>query len=425
MRRRLIPLWLFLFFCSLTYQSYSQPAIKRFVEENTVSITSIDPSSGQFDDLEPLGRAIGKASVVLLGEQDHGDALTFLAKTRIIKYLHEKLGFNVLAFESDFFSLTDGWDHLEKPDSLVDFLRKNIQHVWANCDACNDLLYNYIPYTSTTSSPLQVTGFDNQLFLQCSQQHLSKAIDSLIHFFRLPIGKLPNYTNEIRPLFDSLLFKNWYKVYGKLYRTVRPSEKEFEKCGLYLRRLRSELAGMLDKDSFWLLTIDNLINWNEMLSKFKIPRIVDNIRDAQMAINLNWLLDKKYLHEKIIVWAANKHIAKYKGHGYTSMGYWLEKRSAMHELYSIGFTSYSGTSARMYNPIYKIKAPTSNSLESWIDPKFQFAFLDYLPFNRQNPSIHERFYQRFWVYRGFKDEWNKVFDGIFFIREMRPCKGGS
>ena len=77
-------------------------------------IASIQPDLVEFSDLDAVGAAIGDARIVMLGEQDHGDGATFLAKTRLIKYLHEEKGFNVLAFEADFFGLNEGWSQLPK-----------------------------------------------------------------------------------------------------------------------------------------------------------------------------------------------------------------------------------------------------------------------------------------------------------------------
>ena len=176
--------------------------IEAYVKQNTVSIKSISPDSSDYADLETFGNAIGDARIVMLGEQDHGDAPAFLAKTRLIRYLHEKKGFNVLAFEADFFGLNQGWDEANK-DRLQFFLQGNIFPLWTLCDACHFLFKQYIPQTHTTGSPIQVTGFDNQMVLQFANSFLTKKLDSVLRSHNLPITRDPEYAAKFLPLVDS------------------------------------------------------------------------------------------------------------------------------------------------------------------------------------------------------------------------------
>jgi erythromycin esterase-like protein len=85
-----------------------------WLSENAVRIRTVDPAKDDFADLEPLRETLKGVRVVLLGEQNHGDGTTFLAKTRLIRFLHEKMGFDMLAFESGLYDCAKAWDALAR-----------------------------------------------------------------------------------------------------------------------------------------------------------------------------------------------------------------------------------------------------------------------------------------------------------------------
>src|SRR5262245_51557891 len=53
-----------------------------------------------FSDLEPMAEAIGDARIVALGEINHTDGATLVMRNRVIRFLHERMGFDVLAWEA-------------------------------------------------------------------------------------------------------------------------------------------------------------------------------------------------------------------------------------------------------------------------------------------------------------------------------------
>ena len=395
--------------------------IKKFVHTNTSAIRTNQPDSLDFTDMEGIGSAIGDARIVFMGEQDHGDAPTFLAKTRMIKYLHEKKGFNVLAFESDFFGLNFGWDNLPKNKKEMDsFLLTNIFPIWTLCDACDNLLYQYVPQTFSTSNPLQISGFDNQMVLQYSYKKLSKTLDSVLKSYNLPITKEANYSTAIIPLVDSL----------KLFNLKDTSQ--YSKQLSYLLMIKEQLATKLSADHFWMMLMDNLIAENDEYRNIKKYIASTNTRDQQMARNLLWLSTNKYPNEKIIVWAHNTHISKYDSyynHRFldkkTHMGAEFDRlKDTSLQTYTIGFTSFDGTAGRLGSKLKsKVKTPKANSFENWIDKNYNFAFVDFTKYNEENKGANSKFIMKGHRHNfNQKAPWNKIFDGVFFIREMYPCK---
>jgi len=408
----------FLFISIFIYMhSWSQNEIKEYVIHNAYQISNIDTGSTNYDDLEPIGNAIGNARIVMLGEQDHGDAPAFLAKTRLIKYLHEKKGFNVLAFESDFYALTGGWDQLPKQeDSIRSFIKWNIYPIWAFADACHNLLFNYIPGTFKTNRPLNITGIDNQVVLEYSQKNLIQSFDSVCR------------ATDAYHRFDSVSYNKLLEFISTLQKSHIGKYMDKRNVKYFHDLLIKARQAFIENSNhdYWGTIIDNLVSLNNELMPGN--KNYNETRDKEMAKNLIWLLANKYANEKVIVWAANTHIMKSRDTFtgkvlFNNMGTnFVNTDSYLNTTYILGFASYSGEAGRIGSKSYKIPNVKKGSFEEWINKEYDFAFVNFknTPFASKNEDFWMKSPGHF--YSNTKIPWNKTYDGIFFIRNMYLAK---
>jgi erythromycin esterase len=384
--------------------------LKKEIQDKISTIRTISPLDTNFSDLAPLKIAIGNSRVVMLGEQDHGDAPTFLAKTRIVKYLHEEMEFDIIAFESDFYSLNQS-------KQSIDEVKGNIYSIWTNC-AQNDDLFSYIDNQLSTNSGLVVTGFDSRHSAVYSDSNYVKDFDSLLASTNIPYYSSSNYE-----LFEFLLLDIIEKEYQSKTDKI---EQDFFFKALDSIKVQLNQIQFSNKD-FWIHEISNLKGHTENAWENGVNLkggMNVNIRDKQMGENLLWLILNKYPDKKIIVWAHNAHIAKninqmelYK-QNITSGNVVYERIGD--QMYTLGFDSYSGKAGRVTgkNKSYNIKKPKKDCFENWIKEKeLEYAFINFRTFT--NKDI-------FFTMKGFSHypedgNWANIYDGIFYIEKMYKC----
>jgi len=408
-----------LFMLLLMSGSSAQP--NAAIVSNSYPIRTISVSDNDFSDLEPLRLSIGGSRVVMLGENDHGDGETFKAKARLVRFLHEKMGFTVLAFESDFYSISYLWSKTMKSHEAL----KGVYGIWRNTKEFADLT-NYLK----TKPLLSIAGFDCQLSNNMVTQHIFKELDSLAVALNYPRN------DSVSLFFQNMILANNLKGAASL-----PDSSIYQfRAGLnQLIRDINDFPGA--NKEFWVQVMKSFLgnienSWinrrnPEGYSISGHKHILD-FRDKQMADNLIWLLQVKYPSEKIIVWAHNLHISKatqslkvanssYPRIANTTMG--NELACLLNDqMYSLGFHSSHGKSGSPFQRNgrpFAIRATGKNDLYTTTLSmlKRDYAFTDFKKI-RQEGSEEVDFIMRGWGYEyPIAGKWFKAFDGIFYIRE--------
>jgi len=124
---------------------YVRDEWKNWIKANHQRILSLD--SENFEDLHFIDQFLMDKSIVLLGEIAHGVAEQNRIRVRLIKYLHQEHGFNVVAFES---SLHDCYftDKDIKSIASKDVLKNALYPFWHTTDLIDLVDYIKQSYSS-------------------------------------------------------------------------------------------------------------------------------------------------------------------------------------------------------------------------------------------------------------------------------------
>ncbi len=404
-------LWAFLLLHSV--QIYAQE-----IEYNKFS-TAINISSEKalFANRNFVDSLVGDKRIILLGELDHGDGLSFELKTKMIKYLHENHGFNTLVFETGLINCDALMNEGQQKGALVSLAKDHIYYIWSEVSETKEL-FNYIEKQKNKDQSLKLIGIDPQFsgklgynaFIQILLDHLSQD--------QINNERFKEFSHELK------LISEWLKYPEKGTHII--DEATFQKHIDFYENYLSSQDGS-DYKSKWKNYFENIrtlakIKWQKRKGSFEI-------RDKQMFNNLKYYLDQNK-NEKVIVWAANAHTIrrdkelKGKDSDYFIIG--LKKfgdyvyEAYSETMYSIAVAARKGKTLNYLDKtrLTKIKRAGKNSLEENLK-NLDLSLVD-LSLYEDAKQLEE--YPSHLFYPNIKciSKWSNHFDGVFYFQKMNP-----
>jgi erythromycin esterase len=399
----------------------------QWLKQHSVAVRTIDPADTDYQDLKELGNAIGDARVVLLGEGRHVSANTVTARSRIIQFLHQEMGFDVLVWESGLYSVAKSWERIGQGEDALTAMRRSVFGMWTGIEEAQPLIA-YIDRHARSDVPLEIAGLDSQLTGTASRDFLTadlKAYVSKIGGDTTLLGEGGLFDAALRPL---------TRVEG-----THPPEPWFEDSVVVLQRQIQALAGPGDADaSFWLHVLDGvrldassrrdakvMAHTEEETERATWRGYIE--RDVQMARNLIWLAQERYAGRKLIVWAATMHI-NYRepapqiseektleryGLPWRPMGQ-IAQQVIGSDMYAIGFTAYEGT----FGPGNSIEQ-TEGTVE--FEDLMHAAGVEYGFVDLRAPAaggewLRDPMFARPYGLSPYLMPWAEVLDGLFYMR---------
>lgn len=385
------------------------------IESSITTIRSIDIDEDDFSDLAFLDTIIGNKQIVFLGEQLHHDGSTFQAKSRLIRYLHEKHEFNIVLYEA---GLYDMWFMNNEARKQTNDTAKfdptiGLYSFWGNNEYCKPI-WQYYNKTLQSDNPITLGGFDVQLTsANRNRKDRAKSIIDFLSEKQIDIENFPSFNSVLESL-DNKKYLWEYKYF---------TQTKFDSIQIDLTNILDLIPNPItEKDNIHYRYLKGIRDYGQLMWDYdagEIPRM--NARDSLMAENLIWQIDSLYKDQKIIVWSANLHLFKTTleqgPYTFIPMGKFIKEKYP--NSYMMAFTSYALTKPD-YQYIYDEAGV--NSLEYLLhSQKYKYAYFDINSIDGDS-YLKGEFTSIINQRANGSYQWSNLIDGLFYIDVISTVK---
>jgi erythromycin esterase len=390
----------------------------RSLANHMMKLNSIDPDDDDFSDLMPLREILKDVRIVFLGEATHFDGSDFLAKGRLIRFLHSELGFDILAFEAGIYQMRQAWEAFKAGVDPYKAFSMGAFWMWARSLQVEPLI-QYVSQSLSSDKPLELTGIDYQVWGTELPQDLRE-------FLRT--------NNIVTPFVDpnspeSAILADMSEIRIRTGKQKRPDTAMKIRFVEALISTADEI-GQLEptrEAMFWKQVFLNMVQY----ARGPVLHILDkseqySARDPMMAENLIWMAKEYYPDSKIIVWCHSSHalrapneLAFNIGRQVTlADGVWTEFGEQM---YSITPVSYEGKYSGDGEFTVVMDQVSEAEFEELMAATGQGAALvDLRKVEDRAGWLHGPFEARPLSHVSVRSVWSHHFDAFLFLRTQEP-----
>ena len=338
----------------------TQP-VTSWASRHAVPLRTLDPDA-PLDDLAPLQRSIGGATVVGLGESVHGAAEQTALKVRTLRLHVERMGFRTLAWEEDWTTGTLLNDYIQGRRADLGAILRRMTGQWQSRQTA-DLLRWLRGYNAAHAG--RVRFFGAEYYYTGPEAY--DAVDAYVARVAPDrLAELRSRRDAIRP--DTATMQEWVDNY-----IAEKNKQPFVQAAHEVYRL---VAGIPHPagDRAHALALHNARQIVSFYEHYDLPFNDQNVyREAHAAANLRWW--QRFSGDKIAWWAASAHTANAPdlfiaappsdGFRYPTAGSYLRQWYG-HRYLSVGFTFDHGTVG--LQPNETVPMPPANA--PWFEHPF-------------------------------------------------------